>query len=162
MQSENSIHYEVAGFLDKHLAPPAWWSTFPMGGGGYHRGMSLVGKGTKKGVPDVLILWGALYGIELKTEKGIVSGAQDDTMEDIRAAGGFTAVCRSLEEVKNQIIAWGIPLLEKSLKDMAFEAAVHKTVNNPWIGHNSNAPIFPDSDEIGKNVLPPDRGRRIF
>lgn len=55
-KSETSLHMNVAGYLDKHLAAPAWYTTFPAGGGGEFRGMILKGMGLKAGVPDILII----------------------------------------------------------------------------------------------------------
>lgn len=55
-KSEHSLHWHVNGLLEKHLALPAWHTTFPAGGGGEMRGRILKSLGLKSGVPDILIV----------------------------------------------------------------------------------------------------------
>lgn len=57
----------------------------------------------KIGVPDLLCcINGRFVGIEVKTNKGIVSSLQIVQIERINKAEGIAFVCRSVEELKKQ------------------------------------------------------------
>ncbi len=59
------------------------------------------------GIPDLLVcLDGMFVGVELKTDKGKTSKIQDYTLAKIAAAGGKTAVARSVEEVREFLKLW--------------------------------------------------------
>lgn len=52
------------------------------------------------GVPDLICCFkGRLVGIEIKSEKGIVSEYQKEFIDNINRAGGLAFVARSLEDV---------------------------------------------------------------
>ena len=52
------------------------------------------------GVPDLICCFkGRLIGIEIKSEKGIVSEYQKEFIDNINRAGGLAFVARSLEDV---------------------------------------------------------------
>lgn len=62
-------------------------------------------RGFRKGVPDLegifrgrsgLVFWAA----ELKSLKGVTSDEQADRIKAIEAIGGFSAICRSLDDVQ--------------------------------------------------------------
>jgi hypothetical protein len=127
-KSEHSLHWHVAGFLDKHLAAPAWWTTFPAGGGGEMRGKILKSLGLKSGVPDILIIFPVtlqlssqtipaprvivplLYWIELKkTGSGEPSDVQISTQQRLTEMGCRVVNCDSVEAVKAAILEWGLP-----------------------------------------------------
>jgi hypothetical protein len=56
------------------------------------------------GIPDLLILWeGQFAAIELKVGRNKATRLQEVVLGRIRAAGGVTAVCRDLTEVRNVI-----------------------------------------------------------
>lgn len=124
---ETDLHESVANALDLLLLPPATWTTFPAGC------VELTGQaaaklarlGLKRGWPDVLVLHGALHGIELKRVDGTLSRTrtvrtrrgslrivegQRDTFPRLEAAGMKIAVCRSVDAVLVQLAAWNIPL----------------------------------------------------
>jgi hypothetical protein len=125
--SESDLHAAVAVALDRLLRPPAQWTTFPAG----H--VELTGRaaaklallGLKRGWPDLLVLHGTLYGIELKRAGGPLSNTrtirtrrgllrvvegQRDVFPRLEAAGMRLAVCDSLEAVLDTLTAWGVPL----------------------------------------------------
>ncbi len=124
---EDDLHETVAGALAALVLPPAEWTTFPAG----HVELSgqaaakLARLGLKRNWPDVLVLHGALHGIELKrpggrlsitrtvrTRRGrlrVVEG-QREAFPRLEAAGMKLAVCESLDEVLAQLAAWGIPM----------------------------------------------------
>lgn len=52
------------------------------------------------GVPDIIGCFkGRLIGIEIKSEKGVVSESQKEFIKNINRAGGLAFVARSLEDV---------------------------------------------------------------
>lgn len=59
---------------------------------------------SKAGIPDIIGCYrGVFFAIELKSKKGSVSALQRITMQMIKYAGGQTAVCYTLDEVKEFI-----------------------------------------------------------
>src|SRR3990167_5922208 len=53
------------------------------------------------GVPDLLVLWNGVFAaIELKVGRNTATRLQMVVLERIRAAGGFTAVCYDLGQVR--------------------------------------------------------------
>lgn len=124
---EDELHVSVADALDRLLLPPAEWASYPAG----HIALSgqqaakLARIGLKRNWPDVLVLHGALYGIELKrpggrlsktrtvrTRRGslrVVEG-QRETFPRLEAAGMKLAICETIDAVLAQLSTWGIPL----------------------------------------------------
>lgn len=110
VQSEQALHRQVAQYLDLALVPPAFWSTFPAGGGGKRRGAILRGLGLKPGMPDIWIFdRGATYGGELKIKGGQLSAEQRHCHELLRRAGIVTEVWRSLDDVIAFLDRKGVP-----------------------------------------------------
>lgn len=65
--------------------------------------------GVTPGVPDLTLITGrGLNFIELKHGKNKPSAAQADFMSRVRSLGCGTAVCYSIEDVRNALKAWGI------------------------------------------------------
>ena len=59
------------------------------------------------GFPDLIMLHqGRFYGFEVKAEGGYPSPAQKDVGAAIVAAGGFWAVVRSIDDVKEKMENW--------------------------------------------------------
>lgn len=129
-KSETSLHWHVAGLLNKHLAEPAWWTTFPAGGGGEMRGKLLKSLGLKAGVPDILIVnptqalimlpsgfpsneWREvqlLYWIELKKlNSGKLSNDQIKCHGKLAMMGCRIAVCDNLADVQKTLSEWQLP-----------------------------------------------------
>jgi hypothetical protein len=110
-KSEISLQWHVAALLENNLPDDVFYTAFPAGGGGHMRGMMLKGMGLKAGVPDILIVWqGRVYWIELKrADGGALSDAQKETQPILTAAGCPVANCQTLDQVKGQLQAWGIP-----------------------------------------------------
>lgn len=124
---ETDIHEAVAQALDTLLLPPAEWTTFNAG----H--VKLTGQqasklkrlGLKRSWPDILVLHGQIYGIELKRDGGelsrtkqvrtkrgrlrIIEG-QRDVFPRLETAGMTIAVCESVLDVLSQLAKWGVPL----------------------------------------------------
>lgn len=59
------------------------------------------GMGSTPGVPDIVGIMpdGRFLGIEVKTDRGVVSDHQARFIEGINAAGGLAFVARSVDEV---------------------------------------------------------------
>lgn len=65
--------------------------------------------GMIKGAPDFVLGWGDSAGfIELKSDKGRLSDAQEAFLEWAYQKGCHTAVCRSLNEVRTALFEWGV------------------------------------------------------
>lgn len=108
---EAQIHKAVADYLNSSLALPAFWTTFPAGGGGIVRGKHLKALGLKAGFPDILIIHaGKPYGIELKAAKQYASPEQRALHAILADAGCPTMVCRSVVEVEMTLRHWAIPV----------------------------------------------------
>lgn len=152
-KSESSLHWHVAGLLTKHLAPPAWFTTFPAGGGGEMRGKILKGLGLKAGIPDILIVnpvvftlnaFGASFGaapydvtaqllylIELKKlGKGVLSDDQIATQGVLSGMGCRIANCESLDMVKAALMEWRLPYRETTPTEGRFRETLQKTFGN--------------------------------
>jgi hypothetical protein len=98
---EQALQRQVAAYLSWALAPPAWFTAFPAGGGGWTRGKILKGMGLKAGVPDIVIYYeGKAFFLELKAPKGVLSVTQKRTHDELRAAGCLVAVIRSLDDFR--------------------------------------------------------------
>ncbi len=126
---EDDIHQQVAKALDLLLLPPAQWTTFPAGSVPLPPAFAakLSRLGLKRGWPDILVIYGTVYGIELKregagmsrtravrTKRGglrILEG-QIDVFPRLRKAGMKIEVCYSLDEVLAALRLWNIPTRE--------------------------------------------------
>ena len=64
---------------------------------------------TPSGIPDILAcIHGRFYGIELKTDHGIVSPLQLRQLEKIRQAGGQGILLRpsGFDDFRKEVLAW--------------------------------------------------------
>ena len=152
-KSETSLHWHVAGLLTTHLAAPAWFTTFPAGGGGEMRGKILKGLGLKSGVPDILIVnpvkitpaylsggeWlpdepitvQFLYWLELKKlGKGVLSDVQIDCQMHLTGMGCRVANCDNLEHVKGALAEWRLPYQATTPTEAAFRSSMQKAFAN--------------------------------
>jgi hypothetical protein len=75
------------------------------------QGKMLKQQGVKAGVPDLVFLWGGLYGLELKKPGGVLSKSQRAMHPRLLAAGAIAvATCDSLEAARAQLKTWGIAI----------------------------------------------------
>jgi hypothetical protein len=124
---EDELHAAVARALDLLVMPPATWCSYPAGHIALtgQQAAKLARMGLKRSWPDVLVLHGTLYGIELKRADGTLSRTrivrnrrgslrlvegQTDSFPKLEAAGMTIAVCRSVDAVLAQLASWGVPL----------------------------------------------------
>ena len=72
----------------------------------YHRPDRAAGYRERPGLPDLVIALGAgrIGVIELKTEKGKTTPAQDRWL----ACFPLAAVCRSIREIRRALASWGV------------------------------------------------------
>ena len=110
--TEDQLQTQVAEYLGRTLPEPpmCFWFHCPNGGKrSAATGARLKTMGVKRGVSDILILVrGRLHAIELKVGKNQTSDKQDEFLDAVSENDGQTAVCRSLDEVKGTLRAWGL------------------------------------------------------
>jgi hypothetical protein len=124
---ETDLQESVAAVLDLLLLPPATWAAYPAGHIALtgQQAAKLARMGLRRGWPDLLILHGTLYGIELKKPGGTLSRTravrtrrgglrilegQRDSFPKLEAAGMRLAVCEGVDEVLGVLARWDIPL----------------------------------------------------
>jgi hypothetical protein len=65
--------------------------------------------GVVAGIPDLLIIHaGRIYGLELKTKHGRLSGNQIEIQDRMRAAGAIIATAIELDAALEQLEQWGL------------------------------------------------------
>lgn len=65
--------------------------------------------GTRPGAPDLVIVKdGRFHGLEIKTERGRVSSAQETMMAELQAAGALVSVAHGLDEALETLERWGL------------------------------------------------------
>lgn len=93
--------------------------------------------GVRRGVADFMLWWPNGKGaIELKFESGKQSAYQKDFQYRFEQVGGYYAVCRSVKEVRDTLISWGLECKNMNCIEpqMSFEKRIA-------IVHNMNRPI---------------------
>lgn len=122
--TEAQLHKAVAQYLAAALPPEVVWTTFPAGGGGKVRGAQLKERGLRAGWPDIqLIVGGSFVGIELKAPRGKLYREQVARHDEIREAGGYVFVCRSLEGVASVLRGLGVKLRARVMAGGGWRAA---------------------------------------
>ena len=66
--------------------------------------MVLKATGVVAGIPDLLILYNGIHGIEFKTDKGVLSEAQKKIHKKWIEAGHNIYVVRSVEDFKKVVL----------------------------------------------------------
>jgi len=73
------------------------------------KGRSLNSRAFARAIPDLVFLWGGLYGLELKKPGGVLSPAQRLMHPRLLAAGMVAcATCDSLEGARETLRRWGL------------------------------------------------------
>ena len=112
LSSERALHRAVSNYLRLALPADCWFSSIPGG----NRGMTTT-PGYCVGCPDILILSQNRLGgihppsvlwIELKSGRGRLSVEQRITASALCEIGCHFAECRSVEEVEETLIGFGI------------------------------------------------------
>lgn len=85
------------------------WHTPNGGGRSVVEGVRFKQAGVRAGIPDLLFLWGGLYGLELKRPGGVLSPAQIAMHPRLLAAGMVASeTADSLEGARKVLRAWGL------------------------------------------------------
>ena len=150
---EQKLQRQIVGYLSWVLAPPAWFTSFPAGGGGEMRGMILQGTGMKSGVPDLLLVHdGHAYWAELKSAKGVVSDAQKATHEALRAAQCPVAVVRSLDEFRALLVGPWWPLMACIRETRISTERIRRGILFGYLDDTMSVRIdsWPTSDNLGR------------
>lgn len=105
--SETKLHIAVANWL-KEACPFLLWTHPANQGRSPQEGAKLKKMGVLAGTPD-LIFWheGWFGAIELKTNTGL-SDVQKRFKERFIAAGGKYATCKSVKDVYDTLVLWGV------------------------------------------------------
>lgn len=126
---ERDIHEACADALDRLLAPPALWFTYPAGAAQLspQQQTRYSRVGLKRGMPDIWVLHNGVWCIELKRNGGSLSKTrigrtkrgsprvlvgQEEMFPALIHSGGIKAiaVCTNVDEMLGQLAAWKIPL----------------------------------------------------
>lgn len=125
---ERDTHIAVARALDALLLPPALWFTYPAGASTLspQQAARHAEVGLKRGLPDIWVIFDGAYCIELKRPGGVLSksrlvrtkrggsrlvvGQAEMFPKLINAGVRGIAICRSVDEVLQQLSEWKIPL----------------------------------------------------
>lgn len=119
MRAEDRLQASVAQYLDRVLPSASWWTA--TANGAFLGGRTKLDRikqwkrmertGIKQGTPDLIICHeGRFLSIELKQEGEFATDAQNQVEDRIAIAGGGYAVCRSIEDVEQTLIGWGVPI----------------------------------------------------
>ncbi len=105
--SEAALQTHVAKLLTAYGRQDVCWFACPNGEQRSAKtGQRLKQQGVKAGAPDLcFIIDGQFIGLELKTERGIISSKQIQFQEDIERAGGGYLVAYGLEHAISKLIA---------------------------------------------------------
>lgn len=114
---EHSLQKQICDVLRLELAPPGkvskagvcWYSIDHANFAGEIPGIR-IGRGIVAGVFDVFILYrGQAHFLEIKTEVGELSPAQQSVGTALLVAGGRIGIARDAIEVLALLDAWGVP-----------------------------------------------------
>ena len=108
--SEEQIHRAVAEHLDRRSRRDVAWFH---AANGERRDKAAAGRlkamGVKAGIPDLcVIVSGRPLFLELKTERGRLSPAQQQCHAGLRAAGAVVEVAFGLDDAVSRLTAWGV------------------------------------------------------
>jgi len=108
--TEAQIQRAIFQYLDLRGAPDVY--AFHPANGGYRSKVTasiLKACGVRAGVPDIVAVKdGKTFALELKTDSGRLSEAQQRAHEALRRAGASVAVAFGLDQALTQLKKWGI------------------------------------------------------
>lgn len=114
---EHSLQKQICDVLRLEIAPPGkvskagvcWYSIDMAAYSGEVPGIR-IGRGVVAGVPDIFLTYqGRAHFIEIKTDAGELSLAQQSVCAALLVAGGKVGVVRDAAETIAMIDAWQIP-----------------------------------------------------
>lgn len=108
-EPELILQIQMVDVLRAKLKKDVLFTAFPAGGGGRVRGAKLKKAGLQSGWPDIQLIYkGQYYGLEVKTPQGRLSSSQSRLHEKLIKDGCQVAVVRSVKEMMEHIIDWGL------------------------------------------------------
>lgn len=112
---ELELHKSVADYLEAVLPPRAvFHHSMNEGKRGWKAQAALKAMKVRKGWPDIEILHDSqTYFLELKVDKAKLRPSQIECHADLADAGFRVATCRSIDEVRDTLRGWKIPIREK-------------------------------------------------
>jgi hypothetical protein len=118
VRPEDALQSTVRAFLDRAMPSAVWWTATANGawfGGDKRRRMIQAARmkrtGVKSGTPDLIFCHdGRFLSIELKLPDTDPTDKQMEVEDQIAIAGGGYAICRGVDDVERQLVAWGVPL----------------------------------------------------
>lgn len=107
---EDKVQLAVLEYLETVIAEPFILHHSPNGG---RRSISEAKKfkllGVRAGWSDLCLITGrGTFFFELKAGRGRPTPEQEDFMSEARSLGCGTAVCKTIDDVRNALRAWGI------------------------------------------------------
>jgi VRR-NUC domain len=102
--SEQAVQRSLCQHLGWRAAPGTFWFHVPNGGWRSPTEAAILkGLGVRPGVPDLICVRdGQCYALELKTERGRLSPAQQQAIAELHAAGAIVDVAYGIDDA----IAW--------------------------------------------------------
>ena len=109
--SEKAIHKAVLQYLRTCSPVPVFVTTVEQGAPTQRERNRNAGMGVVAGFPDIMFFCDArAFAFEVKKEGGRTSKKQTEVQRQIRAAGSFAGVVRSVEDVCEVLDSYGVPL----------------------------------------------------
>lgn len=110
MIDEDTIQRHIVKLLESYARPDVVWFAVPNGGFRFGRTAAILkAQGLRPGAPDLVILRkGEFHGVEIKSDKGVVSGHQAAFGLAIEQAGGGYHVTYGLDQTIKRLIALDI------------------------------------------------------
>lgn len=118
MRPEDALQASVVEYLDRVMPLTSWYTATANGAwfGGtklqkIKQAQRMKRTGVKPGTPDLILCHdGRFLSIELKLEGTFATDIQNLVEDKIAMAGGGYAVCRSIQDVEETLLAWNVPL----------------------------------------------------
>ncbi len=108
--NESQIQRAVVQHLQWRSVSAMFWFAVPNGGYRTNAEAAIFsGQGVIAGVPDLIVIARGLpFGLELKTEHGVLTAVQRETQARMRQAGAIVATTYGLDDTLRQLEAWGV------------------------------------------------------
>lgn len=113
--TELELHKLIAEYLERVLPPRSvFHHSSNEGKRGWKAQAALKAMRVKPGWPDIEIFTDSqAYFLEIKVDKGKLRPTQVECHADLADAGFRVATCRSIDDVRNTLRGWDIPIREK-------------------------------------------------
>jgi hypothetical protein len=109
---EDDLQRQICQFLAVALPPDATYFHIPNGGlRSKRQAARLKGLGVMAGISDLCVIYrGRAFFLELKSARGVMSAAQKEMARKLNYCGAAVMLCRSVDEVEQQLRESCIPL----------------------------------------------------